>query len=104
MKKTLSLVALVVCLAPVGAAIAETLVVDDQVQLRPTSINRPARGSSMSAVESKFGAPTQKHAAVGGCSSGVSPCKTPPITRWDYPGFSVIFENEHVVEAVATSG
>jgi hypothetical protein len=104
MKKASSLVALVVCLAPVGAAVAETLVVDDQVKLRPSSVTRPTRGSSMSSVEQKFGAPSQKHAAVGGCSSGISPCKTPPITRWDYPGFSVIFENEHVVEAVVTGG
>jgi hypothetical protein len=101
--KTLKLVALLCCLAPVGAAVAETLVVDDQVQVRRSSVDRPARGATMSAVEQKFGAPAQKHAAVGGCGNA-SPCKTPPITRWDYPGFSVIFENEHVVEAVATSG
>lgn len=101
MKKTLTLVALL-CLAPMGAAVAETLVVDDQVQLRPSEIARPSRGSTMSAVAQKFGEPTQKHASVGGCAGGESPCRTPPITRWDYPGFSVIFENDHVVESVAT--
>jgi hypothetical protein len=104
MNKTLKVVALLCCLAPVGAAVAETLVVDDQVQLRQSSVERPARGLTMSAVEQKFGAPSQKHAAVGGCSAGASPCRTPPITRWDYAGFSVFFENEHVVEAVATGG
>jgi hypothetical protein len=103
MKKALSLVALL-CVAPMGAAVAETLVVNDQVQLRPSSVERPTRGTSMSAVERKFGAPVQKHATVGGCSGSVSPCKTPPITRWDYPGFSVIFENDHVVESVAKGG
>jgi hypothetical protein len=103
MKIRLSLLALL-CIAPlVGSAVAETLVVDDQVQVRPSSIERPSRGSTMSAVEKKFGAPVEKHAAVGGCGASVSPCKTPPITRWDYAGFSVIFENEHVVEAVTTS-
>jgi hypothetical protein len=102
MKIRLSLLALL-CVAPlVGSAVAETLVVDDQVQVRPSSIERPTRGSTMSAVEKKFGAPVEKHAAVGGCSGSVSPCKTPPITRWDYAGFSVIFENDHVVEAVTT--
>lgn len=100
--KTFRLVALLCCVIPMGVAVAETLVVDDQVQLRQSSVERPTRGSSMSDVERKFGAPAQKHAAVGGCSSGDSPCRTPPITRWDYAGFSVFFENEHVVEAVVT--
>jgi hypothetical protein len=103
MKKTLSILALL-CLAPMGVAVAETLVVDDQVLLRPSNVERPTRGSTMSAVAQKFGEPSQKHAAVGGCSASTSPCRTPPITRWDYPGFSVIFENEHVVESVVTGG
>jgi hypothetical protein len=100
--KNLKALAVLCCLAPVGAAVAETLVVNDQVQVRQSSVERPVRGASMSAVEQKFGAPAQKHAAVGGCSAGASPCKTPPITRWDYPGFSVFFENEHVIESVVT--
>jgi len=70
---------------------AETLLVDDQVQLRPVSIELPKRGSSMAAVEAKFGAPKTRHAAVG----------DPPITRWDYESFSVYFEHQHVVHAVA---
>jgi len=101
MKVRLITVAALVCLAPLGAAVAETLVVNDQVQVRQTSIERPSRGSTMSSVERKFGAPVEKHAAVGGCGVS-SPCKTPPITRWDYSGFSVIFENDHVVESVTT--
>jgi hypothetical protein len=55
----------------------------------------PKRGASMAQVESKFGAPQQKQAAVGGGSR-----RTPPITRWIYSGFSVYFENSHVVNAV----
>jgi hypothetical protein len=51
---------------------------------------RPARGSSMSVVESRFGAPATRHAAVG----------APPITRWDYPQFSVFFEHDKVLHAV----
>ena len=101
--KNLKVLALLCCLAPAGAAVAETLVVDDQVQVRQSAVERPARGATMSAVEQKFGAPAQKHAAVGGCSGGSTSCKTPPITRWDYPGFTVIFENDHVVESVVTS-
>jgi len=51
---------------------------------------RPVRGSSMSAVEARFGAPVRRYDAVG----------RPPITRWDYPGFSVFFEYSHVIHAV----
>ena len=55
----------------------------------------PKRGASMAQVEAKFGAPQQKYPAVGGGSR-----RTPPITRWAYPTFSVYFENSHVVDAV----
>lgn len=50
----------------------------------------PARGSSMAAVEARFGTPTTRHSAVG----------QPPITRWDYPQFSVFFEHDKVIHAV----
>jgi hypothetical protein len=73
---------------------AETLVVDGQVQVRPVSIELPRRGSSMAQVEARFGAPRTRHAAVG----------QPPITRWDYDGFSVYFEHQHVIHAVAHGG
>lgn len=82
------------CAAAVSSAVAETLVVDDQVQLRDSSVERPKRGASMSEVESRFGAPTERHATVG----------QPPITRWDYPGFAVFFEHDRVIHAVATAG
>jgi hypothetical protein len=74
-------------------AAAETMVVDDQVMVRPSTVERPARGVTMAVVEAKFGAPQTRHAAVG----------TPPITRWDYAGFSVFFEGERVIDAVATA-
>jgi hypothetical protein len=72
-------------------AAAETIVVDDQVQVLPSTVDRPARGLSMTAVEAKFGAPQTRHDAVG----------APPITRWDYAGFSVFFEKDRVIDAVA---
>jgi hypothetical protein len=72
-------------------ACAETIAVDDQVAVRESPIARPQRGASMKSVESQFGAPATRHPAVG----------KPPITRWDYPGFSVFFEYQHVVHAVA---
>lgn len=48
-----------------GAAAAETIVVDGQVAVRPTNVGHPTRGSTMTAVEQRFGAPNSRHAAVG---------------------------------------
>lgn len=76
-----------------GLAAAETIVVDEQVMVREATVERPARGMSMRAVEERFGQPTNRHATVG----------QPPITRWDYAGFSVFFEHDKVIHAVATS-
>lgn len=55
----------------------------------------PDKGESMQAVSRQFGEPRQRHAAAGGDSP-----QHPPITRWDYDGFSVFFENQHVIHAV----
>jgi hypothetical protein len=52
---------------------------------------RPARGMTMQRVESTFGAPASRVPAVG----------TPAISRWEYPGFVVFFENDHVIHTVA---
>jgi hypothetical protein len=92
--KTRILVALLCGFAASGAAVAETLVVDDQLTLRDSAVERPKRGSTMTEVEKHFGAPVEKHATVG----------QPPITRWDYTGFAVFFEQDRVIHAVATSG
>jgi hypothetical protein len=73
---------------------ADTIVIDDQVQVRDSGIPKPKRGVTMSQVEAKFGQPVTKHDAVG----------QPPITRWDYPGFSVFFEHDRVIHAVTTAG
>jgi len=79
---------------PGSAAHAETLVVDEQVVVRASNLPRPARGQTMTAVESKFGAPVARHETVG----------VPPITRWDYAGFSVFFEHDRVIDSVVTGG
>jgi hypothetical protein len=52
----------------------------------------PTRGLSMAQVEARFGAPSERFAAVG----------QPPITRWLYPSFVVYFEYQHVVHTVAS--
>ncbi len=69
---------------------AETLMVGDQVQVKPPGLDIPARGVRMAQVQARYGAPREKHAAVG----------KPPITRWDYDGFSVYFERDYVIHAV----
>jgi hypothetical protein len=76
-----------------GAVRAETVAIDDQVSVRDSDVPRPARGMNMKTVEAKFGAPQERHPAVG----------KPAITRWDYPTFSVFFENEYVIDAVVTA-
>ncbi len=75
-----------------GAVLAETVVVDGKVTVEPSSISRPSRGMRMTTVEKQFGEPATRHPTVG----------QPPITRWDYPGFSVFFERDRVIDAVAT--
>jgi hypothetical protein len=75
----------------------------DVVQVPPDASAAPAtapaalpqKGQAMDAVAKQFGEPRMKYPAVGGGSA-----KQPPITRWDYDGFSVFFENSHVVDAV----
>jgi hypothetical protein len=71
-------------------ASADTLLINDQLQVRRSEVARPPRGATMTAVEAKFGTPNSKHDAVG----------TPPITRWDYPQFAVFFEKDRVIDAV----
>jgi len=86
----------VVALA-LGAAVptfAETLAIDGQVAIKPVGIETPQRGATMSAVEQKFGAPANKSGPVG----------NPAITKWFYPNFVVVFENDKVLHAVVVAG
>jgi hypothetical protein len=68
-----------------------------QVPNPAASSDKPTSGMSMDKVEAKYGAPTRRVPAVGGASAA-----QPPITRWEYPGFTVYFENNHVVHTVVT--
>jgi hypothetical protein len=74
--------------------LSETLAIDGQVTIKPAGIETPQRGSSMAAVEARFGAPANKSASVG----------NPPITKWFYPNFVVVFEHDKVLHAVVVSG
>ena len=79
--------------AHAGTARSETIVTDDQVSVIPSDVARPGPGMTMQKVEEKFGAPAERHPAVG----------TPAITRWDYQNFSVFFENDRVIHAVVVA-
>ena len=72
----------------VGLAGAQTLQMDG-VAPDPNSA-RPTRGMTQASVESRFGTPVSRQAAVG----------APPISRWDYQGFVVYFEYDRVIHAV----
>ena len=79
---------LLVALQAATPALAETLATDTA---DPAAIgDRPSRGSTMATVQDRFGEPTNRHATVG----------NPPITRWDYPQFSVYFEHDRVLHSV----
>jgi hypothetical protein len=74
-----------------GLAGAETIAVDNGIAVKESDIATPERGMTMEQVAAKFGEPATKVPAVG----------NPPISRWEYPGFIVYFEREHVIHSVA---
>ncbi len=95
MAKTIpTTLALLLLAAP--AVQADTLLLDGIEVDRQSSSQRPRAGMSMTQVESTYGSPAQRHAPVGGATA-----EHPPITRWDYPSFSVYFEHDRVIHAVA---
>jgi hypothetical protein len=77
-------------IAAMTVANADTLLLDGVQVAEATRTERPARGVSKAQVEQRYGQPTRMVAAIG----------EPPISRWEYPGFVVYFEFDHVVHAV----
>jgi hypothetical protein len=75
-----------------GLAQADIVAVDSGIAVKESDGAAPARGMTMSQVTSKFGAPSTKVPAVG----------NPPISRWEYPGFVVYFERDHVIHSVVS--
>jgi hypothetical protein len=92
--RTLKISMAALALGAAAPILAETLAIDGQVTIKPASVETPQRGISMEAVQAKFGEPSNKSGPVG----------TPPITKWFYPNFVVVFENDKVLHAVATPG
>lgn len=88
--KTLSAMLFGASLLLAGAPQADTLRIPVGEQAGTAQTTLPQRGASFDSVSARWGEPTRRHAAVG----------QPPITRWDYPGFSVYFEYNKVIDAV----
>lgn len=93
MRKTV----LAVCAMSLGLGIGTACARADELALGSASqtaagMGVPDRGLTMAAVEKRYGAPTDRLAAIG----------KPPITRWVYPSFVVYFEYNLVIHSVAT--
>lgn len=90
---TLLLAATLAVPAMTASASGDTLLIQRVQATQGMSL--PVRGQTQEQVVSAFGEPVSKYEPVGGGSP-----KTPPITRWSYPSFSVYFENDRVISAV----
>ncbi len=91
MYRALALSIVLLCLGAVASA--ETLLIEaieKQPPNNPQGLLRPRGGETMSRVEDRFGKPLAIKGPVG----------DPPITRWDYPSFSVFFEYDRVIHSV----
>lgn len=67
----------------------------ERVQEEPG--NLPSRGMSMSQVEARFGAPSDRLDPRGGQKR-----QWPTINRWTYPASTVYFERSKVIDVVMT--
>lgn len=80
-------------LTSAATASAETLLIERVAEERGAL---PARGLSMEQVQSRFGAPASRLDPRGGQKR-----QWPTINRWVYPNFTVYFEKNKVIDAVA---
>jgi hypothetical protein len=80
-----------------GTARADTLLIERVA--REDRATMPTRGQTMAMVRARFGAPNEELPPVGGDRP-----RHPPITRWVYPAFTVYFEHDRVIDAVANRG
>lgn len=68
--------------------LADVLLIES-IQSAP-AVQTPRQGLNKAAVRQQFGEPGQQVAAIG----------EPPISRWEYNGFIVYFENDLVLHSV----
>ena len=88
MSKTLFALAIICLLGALPAARADVLIIE---KLEAAKIEMPMRGATMERVRQLFGAPESVSGPVG----------DPPITRWNYGNFVVVFEHNRVIHSVA---
>ncbi|MCK5383290.1 MAG: hypothetical protein KAJ65_05965 [Gammaproteobacteria bacterium] len=69
-------------------ASADVLLIES-IQSAP-AVDTPRNGLTMEQVRQQFGEPASEIPAIG----------EPPISRWEYTGFSVFFENDLVLHSV----
>ena len=93
-KACICAVPLLALLALAGATSAETLLIERVQEEHRVAL--PARGQSMAQVEARFGAPAERMDPRGGQKR-----QWPTINRWVYPAFTVYFEKNRVIDAVA---
>lgn len=89
MKMSHTLVSLMTLLLMISGPAAADVLLVDSIQSAP-NIQTPRNGLSMSQVRQQFGSPASEVPAVG----------DPPISRWEYDGFSVFFEHDLALHAV----
>lgn len=94
MTSRLAAIPLIALLAFASIASAETLLIE-RVQ-EEGRLALPARGQNMAQVQARFGAPSERMDPRGGQKR-----QWPTINRWVYPGFTVYFEKNRVIDAVA---
>ena len=73
-----------------GTTQADILRLDDGSFTVKERESVPARGQTKDTVRSSYGDPETRHPTVG----------EPPITRWDYEDFSVVFEDRWVIHTI----
>jgi len=93
-----SILVIAVLAAP-GLAVAQEVRGDVLLveRVREEPANLPGRGMSMSQVEARFGAPSDRLDPRGGQKR-----QWPTINRWTYPAFTVYFERNKVIDVVMT--
>jgi len=82
------------CLASLPPARAESLLLRNVEHEHGRDL--PRRGLSMAEVERRYGTPLDKLPTAGGGQP-----RQPPINRWRYSDYTVYFERDRVIHAVA---
>lgn len=79
-----------------GPVAADVLLMDSTQAAN--AVETPRNGMNMDSVRARFGNPVKEYPPV---STEGNPLH-PPITRWDYNGYSVFFENDLVLHSVVS--